>query len=128
MDCINFSFQLATYFLLIQVSLSSVFGQPYQDQQGKYREVVMDPNVKTIQLYREGWPLSYPVMNLTGDVPLVLEFDDLSGEPSTYYYKVFHCNADWTPSNLTEMEYLEGYMENEIPGGAPSFSTYYNYI
>ncbi len=41
--------------------------------------MVTDPTViKTIQLYREGWPLSYPVIRLQEDVPLVLEFDDLS--------------------------------------------------
>jgi len=28
----------------------------------------------------------------------------------------------------TNKEYLEGYPENEIPGGVPSFSTYFNYM
>jgi hypothetical protein len=125
---VRFTLQIVTYFILIQVSIHPVFSQSYQDQLGRMREVVLDPNVKTIQLYREGWPLSYPVIKISGDVPLVLEFDDLSGEQPTYYYKVFHCNADWRLSDLTEMEYLEGYPENEIPGGVPSFSTYFNYM
>jgi hypothetical protein len=102
--------------------------QPYQDERGRCREVVLDQGVKTIQLYREGWPLSYPVIRLSGDVPLILEFDDLSSESPTFYYKVVHCNADWTPSMLMQQEYLEGYPENQITGGTHSFNTYYNYL
>jgi hypothetical protein len=111
------------------VSFAPVKGQAnYGDPNGSLRELVIDPNCKTIQLYREGWPLSYPVINLHEDIPLVLEFDDLSTEQPTYMYKVYHCNADWTLSDLNEQEYLEGFPENELPGGEPSFNTYYNYL
>lgn len=114
--------------ILIQVSFSPVLGQlSYQDTNGELREMVIDPNVKTIQIYREGWPLSYPVVKLQGDVPLVLEFDDLSKNPSNLLYKVVHCNSDWTPSDLMEHEYMEGFPENQVPGGTPSFNTYYTY-
>jgi len=102
--------------------------QSYEDPNGSLRELVIDPSCKTIQLYREGWPLSYPVINLREDVPLILEFDDLSKEQPTFMYKVFHCNADWTLSDLSEQEYLEGFPENELPGGDPSFNTYYTYL
>ncbi len=118
-----------TSYLLIQISFTVAGGQvPFEDDQGRLRETVVDPNLKTIQLFREGWPLSYPVVRLSGDVPLVLEFDDLSGNQPTFFYKVLHCNADWTLSDLTDQEYLEGYPENEIPGGEPSFNTYYSYL
>jgi len=118
-----------TYIILIHVSFSLARGQQsYEDPNGTLRELVIDPNCKTIQLYREGWPLSYPVINLLEDVPLILEFDDLSKEQPTFMYKVYHCNADWTLSDLSEPEYLEGYPENELPGGSPSFNTYYTYL
>ena len=120
---------LTTYFILMQVSFIPVQCQsPYEDPQGVLREIVMVPTIKTIQLYREGWPLSYPVIRLQDDVPLVLEFDDLSDNQTTLIYKIIHCNADWTVSDLTEQEYLEGYPENEVPGGAPSFNTYATYL
>jgi hypothetical protein len=92
------------------------------------REMVLDHSLKTVQLYREGWPMSYPVIRLSGDVPLVLEFDDLSEEQPSLYYRMIHCNADWTPSDLSEQEYLEGYLENEIRNGVPSFNTYTSYL
>ena len=120
---------LITYIILIQVSFAPVFCQePYADQMGKAHEMVLDHSVKSVQLYREGWPMSYPVVRLSDDVPLVLEFDDLSRNQPAFMYRLIHCNADWTPSDLTEQEYLEGYPENEIRNGAPSFNTYYDYL
>ncbi len=115
--------------ILIYVSIPPVQCQlPYEGADGVLREVVLEPTIRTIQLYREGWQLSYPVVRLKEDVPLVLEFDDLSGGDATLLYKVLHCNADWTLSDLSEMEYLEGYPQNEVPGGVPSFNTYTSYL
>jgi len=117
-----------TCLLLIQVLEPPVRGQSaYADTDGRLREMVLDPNVKTVRLYRQGWPLSYPVIKFSGDVPLVLEFDDLSRDQPSYIYKVHHCSADWTLSDLPEQEFLEGYSENEIEGGTPSFNTSYSY-
>jgi len=120
---------LISCFLLIQVSFTPArCQQPYEDSDGTLREIALDPHTKTLQLYRQGWTLSYPVMKLQGDVPLILEFDDLSEEQPTFYYQIIHCNADWTLSDIIELEYLEGYPENEIPGSTHSFNTYYNYL
>ncbi len=120
---------LITYLLLTQVSFTTALCQnPYEDERGKLRQLVLDPNVKTVQMFRQGWPMSYPVIKLRGDVPLILEFDDLSKEQPTFMYKVIHCNADWSLSDLSEMEYMEGYFENEIRNSTPSFNTYFNYL
>ena len=114
---------------MFQIILLPVQGQAtFEDENGVLREMVLSAEYKTIQLYREGWTESYPCNKLQGDVPLVLEFDDLSRNQPTLLYKVIHCNADWTRSDISEQEYLEGYSENEIPGGSPSFNTYTNYI
>ncbi len=113
---------LITYIILIQVSFESALCQePYSDDQGQVREMVLDHSVKTVQLYREGWPMSYPVIRLSEDVPLILEFDDLSEEQPSFMYRIIHCNADWTPSDLSEQEYLEGFPENEIRIFGPLF-------
>jgi len=128
-DIMKIASVLITYLVLIQVSFTPALGQnSYEDPSGSLRQMVLDHSVKTVRLYRQGWPMSYPVIKLREDVPLVLEFDDLSKEQPTFMYKVIHCNADWTPSDLSEMEYVEGYPENEIRNGTPSFSTYYNYL
>jgi hypothetical protein len=42
-----------------------------------------------------------------------LSFDDLSLKYSNYYLRIIHCQADWTPSNLSEIEYLSDF--NDVP-------------
>ena len=128
-DIMKLASVLITYIILMQVSfVPALCQEPYSDDHGEVREMVLDHSLKTVQLFREGWPMSYPVVRLTGDVPLVLEFDDLSKDQPTFMYRMIHCNADWTPSDLTELEYLEGYPENEIRNSTPSFSTYTTYL
>ncbi len=43
--------------------------------------------------------------------PLSLSFDALNGDEADYYYTITHCDFDWTPSNLSKNEYLDGYDE-----------------
>src|SRR6056300_684735 len=106
-----------TYLFLFQIVLQPLQSQTkFEDENGVLREMVFSADYKTIQLYREGWTESYPITKIQGDVPLVLEFDDLSRDQPTLLYKVIHCNADWTQSDVSEMEFLEGYSENEVPG------------
>ncbi|MBN1131714.1 MAG: DUF5103 domain-containing protein [Bacteroidales bacterium] len=99
----------------------------YLDERGCGRELILDADIKSVQLYREGWPLSYPVTRKENDIPLVLEFDELLDHPSQFNYKIVHCNADWTPSELSDQEVMEGFPENVIRDYRTSFSTYYNY-
>ncbi len=89
---------------------------------------VFKSNIKTVNIHREGWNLSYPVIDLNGPVKLIMSFDDLSSEIRNYYYRIVLCNADWTPSSLNENEYLEGYLQNQISDYEHSFNTYFNYI
>ena len=81
-----------------------------------------------MNIHREGWKLSYPIMDLNGSVKLLLSFDDLSGDIQNYYYKIVHCDSDWMPSNLNETEYLEGFLQNQITDYKYSFNTYFSYI
>ncbi len=114
---------------LLQLSFLSVQAQDhYLDAEEHAREGLWDSEIATIRMYREGWPMSYPIMRLRGDVPLILEFDDLAEDRSGFQYRIFHCNADWTLSDISEQEYLEGYPENNLPGGTPSFNTYTSYL
>ena len=112
------------------LSAAGLFAQAPEavfDTYGVAREMVLDEQIKTIQLYREGWINSYPILTLQEQVPLVLEFDEISNSISDLTYMVIHCDANWRRSELTEQEYLEGYFENRIDNVEGSFNTYYNY-
>ena len=93
-----------------------------------FRDIVFHENIKTVSINRQGWELSYPMINLNGKNTLLLTFDDLSDAPETYNYKIEHCNNRWEPSGLIVSEYLEGFPDNQVENHAYSFNTHYNYI
>ncbi len=91
---------------------------------------VFDKNIKTVQLFKEGWNLSYPLLKLNSDEKLNFNFDLLGDQPETYYYTFIHCDKDWNKSDIFTNDYLEGYPENPIEDYKSSFNTtvsYYHY-
>jgi hypothetical protein len=70
-----------------------------------------------------------PVFNL-GSGGVTISFDELNADIKNYYYRVEHCNADWTPSSLSPLDWADGFTENALLDAAPSFNTtmpYTNY-
>lgn len=92
-----------------------------------YKNEVKHQGIRSVQLYRKGWPLGFPILELNKSHKLILSFDDLNNEGNDYTYKIVHCNYDWTQSDLSESEYLDGINENDLNEGEPSFHTFYNY-
>ncbi len=75
---------------------------------------VYDDNIQTVLLFNDGDQLSEPVIRLNTNDRLRLSFDDFSNESFRFKYTLIHCNEFWEPSDLTQIEYLEGYFEDEI--------------
>ncbi len=93
----------------------------------QFTDEVFDPRIKTVQLYREGWNLSYPVLILNRDNRLILKFDLLDNSPESYWYTFVHCDKDWNESNIFISDYLTGFNEDQIEDYRPSFNTKVNY-
>ncbi len=72
---------------------------------------VFSDNIRTVQLYREGWDLSSPVITLNSDQKLAFSFDDLSAEVKNYFYTIYHCDRNWKVSSLSQQEYLDSFTE-----------------
>jgi hypothetical protein len=89
---------------------------------------VFSKNIKTVQLYKEGWNLSYPIIKFKSDEKLILNFDLLGDRIETYYYTFLHCGKDWRKSDIFPNDYLEGFPENQIEEYKSSFNTTVNYI
>lgn len=81
------------------------------------------PYIKTVQLYVDPIILSDPVIPLRGASQLHLEFDDLEGDKKNYYYTIIHCNFDWTPSDLSSFDYIDGFREQDLNDFSFSFNT-----
>lgn len=103
----------------------------------RYEDQTYETKIKTVAIYpapnqlqdpaRTTYP---PVVALTSETPLIAEFDDLTVQYRTFRYKIFHCNADWTPSTLSEIEFTFEYNDYPINSYQASFNTkipYYHY-
>jgi Domain of unknown function (DUF5103) len=71
-------------------------------------------NIQTIKLHILGNPLSYPVLRLNSGDQLELHFDDREGGIKAYSYAWQLCNADWSPANLSVMDYVHGFTQQRI--------------
>lgn len=102
-------------------------GDYYKESRIRYSDYIYKDSIKTVQIYRDGWELSYPAINLNANEQLILSFDEIGNETKDYYYKLIHCTYDWKPSNLMQMEYIEGVTENQITDYKYSFNTVVDY-
>lgn len=79
-----------------------------------YKDKIYKTYIKTVLLYKQGWELSYPIINLNSDELLELSFDDLDSTTNNYSYTIIHCDANWTESSIMPFDYMEGFDDNPI--------------
>jgi len=109
--------------ILVLVIFSCLNGNAQQ-----LRDSICNANIKTVQLFKKGWELSYPVITLNSDEKLVLGFDDLNKNIKNYCYTLIHCNSNWEASNLNYSEYCNGFEQNQFAKPMFSTNTTVNYI
>jgi hypothetical protein len=79
------------------------------------------PQVKTAFIQtKDSFIHSNVVLNLGVENQASLHFDDLALTYPSYYFRLIHCQTDWTPSPLSEIEYLADF--NDIPLRNPASS------
>lgn len=94
-----------------------------QDERLLNSDYVYQNNIKSVQLYVDGFLTSFPFLDINANTPLVLSFDDTDADAKNYVYTVVHCDINWQPSNLAEMEYIDGFVEDRIEDFQFSFKT-----
>ena len=92
-----------------------------------YNNHIYQSQIHTVLLHPYGFELGEPILDLQKTDTLILSFDELDSDYKNYYYTLIHCNADWTPSDLLESEYLEGFSEEPIYNFESSFNTIQSY-
>jgi hypothetical protein len=117
-------FLIITFFLTV---FNPAGGKQDDSDLLQFTNHIFNNKIKSVQLYREGWNLSYPTMKLNSPDKLVLHFDLLDDQPETYYYTFIHCDKDWKKSDILPGSYLNGYAENSIDECVASFNTTVNY-
>jgi hypothetical protein len=119
--------------ILLFIFLQGVFLPAYNASDSDsllYTNHIFTDRIKTVELFKEGWTLSYPVMKLKSSDRLLLQFDLMGNEVETFYYSFIHCDKDWKRSRISSNDFLDGFPENQIEDYKPSFNTtvsYYHY-
>ncbi len=95
----------------------------------QYRTQALVENIKTVQVIPMGnGDFSSPVIELSSNIEFLISFDELSHDIHNYYYDVIHCNADWTPSDISPLVWADGFTNNlTIDDIKISQNTTYNY-
>lgn len=107
--------------LLIVLSFISLSAQTV------YRTEIFNPTVKTLQVNVQNQQFSLPIITLNGTDVLQVSFDEMSHNAHSYSYKVLHCDADWTKSNLSSTEYINGFTTANITNQSLSVNTTFLY-
>ena len=84
---------------------------------------VHHPMIHTLQtIVNEDW-LHDDVITLGTEDWVDISFDHLSHDYHRFIYKIVHCNADWSPSDLFEVDYMEGFNNQPIEEYENSLNT-----
>ncbi|KAA9346001.1 type IX secretion system plug protein [Adhaeribacter soli] len=100
----------------------------------RYEDFIYSDQIKTVQCYAGTGTaeevLTAPVISIEQGVPVVLEFDELSTDQKRFKVKLVHCDYNWQPSNLADIQFATDYNEYYITDIRPSGNTkvpYFHY-
>ena len=91
---------------------------------------ISDKQIKTLQVKVEGELFADPFIPLDGERRVEINFDAFNPGFGRYVYNLIHCDADWTRSSLSQIEYMDGFQGSTIDDFANSIGTttqYTNY-
>ncbi len=112
-----------TYFLILFCVTISLNSEAIEGPQGKWRNTIFRPEIKSVQFYSSEEDYTLPMLTLGSDEEVILKFDDLSEGTASYNYTILHCDADWNESFVMQNEYLDGLTDNPLEDFALNFNT-----
>lgn len=84
---------------------------------------VYHPLIHTLQtIVNDDW-LHDDVITLGTDDWVRISFDHFSHDYHRFIYKIIHCNADWSTSDLFEVDYMDGFNNQPIEDYENSLNT-----
>lgn len=93
----------------------------------QFRTQALSNNIRSLRVQVAQDKYSIPCIELESKQRIRISFDELNAPIQNYYYKVEHCNADWTASSISSMEWGDGFPENPIKEAQSSASTYVSF-
>ena len=88
---------------------------------------IFDDAIKSVKITLAGQDLGQPILKLNSGDQLQLVFDDLDQKDRFLKYTLIHCTHDWKFSPMNPIEYIDGFLEDEIKDFQNSFNTIQRY-
>lgn len=101
-------------FLFSSVFLAAQSDHYYEEGPLQYDDHIYQAGIRSVRLVPRGNDLAMPVIALNSGETLELSFDDLYEEFTNMSYAIYHCNADWTPSDLMRNDYLTNFGDDYL--------------
>jgi hypothetical protein len=92
-----------------------------------YETKVYSNQVKSLRVEVADELISEPFIALNGNEMLEVNFDVLNQSQGRYTYSIIHCDADWKKSNLSQIEYMDGFQQMPIDDFAQAMVTTTHY-
>lgn len=121
-------YQKIIVFLFLLFSKSLLSQDSIISQIKIYDNSILDSNIHTVIICKQGVEYSVPLLNINSQDKLTLRFDNLNDNVINYKISFTHCNADWTKSPLSIMDFQTGYETDDIKQYTTSFNTTQSYV
>ena len=95
--------------------------------QTTYETKVYSNLIHSLRVEVVGELISEPFVELNSDEMLEVNFDVLNHSQGRYAYSIIHCDADWQKSNLSSIEYMDGFQRMPIDDYAQAMTTTTHY-
>lgn len=79
--------------------------------------------IRTLKVHQVNDKLSNPVIVLNSNNQIRISWDEMSHDFRRFSYRIIHCNQDWTKSEISLLEYMDGFAENDVEQYEKSYST-----
>ena len=93
----------------------------------RYEDYTYLDHIRSVKFHHSRLVTSQPILDLGSRGQLILTFDDIYGGDRDYRYRIIHCDKDWNPSDISEMDYLDGFNDEELNDYTYSAGTKYDY-
>jgi len=89
---------------------------------------IFHPDFRTLTVELEGNRLAPPVLTLDSSDRLVIGFDRIAEDRDYLRYSIYHCNADWSLTDVVDSEVFDGFNYADVENYEFSRGTSTHYV
>lgn len=119
---------LLTFPFFLTLSAGSVLFPEGKPASRKEKTIKIQPPVKSIEVFKNQLPESFPVIQLNSGDVITIEFDILSPNSIPIWYSIDHCSSDWESSDLFYQDFQTGFEYNPLNNPNPGYNTLIPYF